>query len=283
MRPGRSTSHALLALLAVGLLSAAMLALPGVAGARTSRPARAPIQLAGHPGTNAGGSVTSFNWAGYAATGSTFQNAQGTWVQPAVACSAGKPQFAAFWVGLDGYLPTDNAVEQIGTDSDCVKPPKTKGKGGSKGKQLVPSYYAWFEMFPQPPVFLPTGSYPVAPGDQLTATVSDAGGSFTLTLVDNGKWTFSTQQATAMPPPASSAEWVVESPSTCTRSCKSQPLSNFGTVAFSSVVADGAAVASQPNVAITMVTRKKSNPVPRAVPSPLGTTGADFTVSWRSS
>src|SRR5580693_1467505 len=46
--------------------------------------------------------VTSTNWSGYAATGGPFTSVSADWVQPAGNCSTGD-QYAAFWVGLDGY------------------------------------------------------------------------------------------------------------------------------------------------------------------------------------
>src|SRR5580692_4339813 len=48
--------------------------------------------------------VASSNWAGYADTGPNgdFANVASSWVQPAGHCGAGV-QYAAFWVGLDGY------------------------------------------------------------------------------------------------------------------------------------------------------------------------------------
>src|SRR6266404_5431762 len=51
--------------------------------------------------------VSSSNWAGYAATGTTgaFTSVESDWVQPAGHCRSGD-QYAAFWVGLDGYPST---------------------------------------------------------------------------------------------------------------------------------------------------------------------------------
>ena len=48
-------------------------------------------------------------------------------------CSRGD-QYAAFWVGLDGY--TSSSVEQTGSEVDCV------------GRTA--EYYAWYEMYPGP-------------------------------------------------------------------------------------------------------------------------------------
>lgn len=78
------------------------------------------------------GTVASSNWSGYAALGTSFNFAYASWIVPKVTCSSGD-QYAAFWVGLDGY--SSDTVEQTGTDSNC------------DGKN--PSYYAWYEFLPQ--------------------------------------------------------------------------------------------------------------------------------------
>src|SRR5580698_7539684 len=112
-------------------------------------------------------SVSSSNWSGYADVSETYNSVSASWTEPTVSCSSGllgglsggllgglsagslngaatsllggPSAAAAFWVGLDGYNST--SVEQLGTDSDC---------NGS-----TPSYYAWYEMYPNPSVDLP--------------------------------------------------------------------------------------------------------------------------------
>src|SRR5439155_1503462 len=64
------------------------------------------------------GTALSLNWAGNAASGTTFTDVKGTWTEPAVTCSKNQVQIASFWVGIDGF--TSNTVEQIGADADCV-------------------------------------------------------------------------------------------------------------------------------------------------------------------
>src|SRR5262245_38418315 len=73
--------------------------------------------------------ATSSNWSGYAVTGApgSVTDVQGSWVVPAVTCSGGPNQYAAIWVGIDGF--NSNTVEQTGTDSDC--------------QNGTPTYYAW--------------------------------------------------------------------------------------------------------------------------------------------
>ncbi|HEY7946670.1 MAG TPA: G1 family glutamic endopeptidase [Acidimicrobiales bacterium] len=167
--------------------------------------------------TIGGASTTakSHNWAGYAVWGKgvTFHNVVGSWVQPAASCPSSALLGASFWVGIDGFLKNSKTVEQIGTDSDC--------SGG-------PTYYAWWEMYPGPVNRIPQS---VLPGDNMTADVSSAGSTFSLTLSDNSQgWSFTTTQSASVP--ESSAEWIAESPLGC-NGCSSGKLADFGSVTFS--------------------------------------------------
>src|SRR5262245_40432847 len=139
------------------------------------------------------GTAFSTNWAGYAASGTTFADVKGRWVVPEVICSKGQPQLSSFWLGIDGF--TSGTVEQIGTDADCVR-----------GKPL---YFAWFEMFPAKLVVIPLD---VAPGEAVAAEVSASGNTFKLDITVGMQPTFSvTQSSTAAE--RSSAEWIAEGPS----------------------------------------------------------------------
>jgi hypothetical protein len=79
------------------------------------------------------GTATSTNWSGYAVTGILLHLGR-RFLDCAHSHLHFGDQYAAFWVGLDGY--SSSTVEQTGTDSDCV------------GKN--PSYYAWYEFYPNP-------------------------------------------------------------------------------------------------------------------------------------
>lgn len=223
-----------------------------------------------------GGGVTSLDWAGYADTGATFTTVSGSWTQPGVSCT-GKVAQSAYWVGIDGYASTDPTVQQIGTDSDCTK--------GSHKFPGGPSYYAWFEMYPASLVVLSPSTYPVSPGDALSATVTLVGSSYQLALSDAGHWSFSTTQSVASAPQNASAEWIVEAPTICTgRSCKPVALSNFGTVGFTGATANGVPVNSPgfSSNQITM-TKTKKGKVVKAATSSLGSGGNSFSVTWVSS
>jgi hypothetical protein len=202
--------------------------------------------------------VTSQNWAGYAAAGNagTFTSVSASWTEPAVTCTATNT-FASFWAGLDG--DGTNTVEQTGTEADC--------DGGAA------AYQGWFEMFPNAPVFYDN---PVQPGDAMSASVvANGGGAFTLTLADATQgWTQTTNQ-TSDAAQLGSAEVIAEAPSNGTTVL---PLSNFGTVSFTGVTADNAAIGNENPAALTMVS---ADDVTEATPSALAG-GNAFAVTWDS-
>ena len=230
--------------------------------------------------------VSSSNWAGYADTNDTFNSVSSSWTEPTVNCANGNSTLSglsspstllggpgaasAFWVGLDGYNST--SVEQLGTDSDC--------------DSGTPSYYAWYEMYPNASVTLPI-QYAVHPGDQMTALVAanSAGTSFTLEIKDaTAGWTFSTTQ-TGSGFTRSSAEVIAEAPSSCTiLFCSEVPLANFGQINYTgSSVIDAAgtkgSLASFDANEITMT----DNGTTLATPSSLSSDGSSFSVAWRAS
>ena len=212
----------------------------------------------------AAGAATSTNWSGYAAYDATFSDVSGSWQQPRADCTSvpkNTVALSAFWVGLDGYF--SNTVEQTGTEADCV------------GRS--PRYYAWYEFYPHRLFVLGQTRYPVSPTDTLSATVSQANGSVTVTLEDHNPshgWSFTTT-APARHLAFSSAEWIAEGPS--------HELTNFGNVEFSGTSASTDGVAQPINAfsndAITMET---SSGIVRAKPSPPPVTRA-FSIAWRHS
>jgi hypothetical protein len=182
--------------------------------------------------------VSSTNWSGYAATGSNgaFTSVSASWTQPSATCSSSSrrhssDQYAAFWVGLDGY--SSDSVEQTGTDSDC------------DGR--TPDYYGWYEMYPADPVYY---NNPVAPGDQISASVTFSGSdAYTLVLTDSTQgWT---QKITIDESgfDRSSAEVITEAPSSNTGVL---PLADFGTINYTSSSANGTALGSLSPTEIVM-------------------------------
>ncbi len=235
--------------------------------------------------------VSSANWAGYADTNDTYTSVSSSWSEPKVSCSSsgggvslgldgltglfnsllgGPSSASAFWVGLDGYSST--SVEQIGTDSDC--------------DSGTPSYYAWYEMYPNPSVTLLT-SDAVNPGDHLTALVASnaAGTSFTLMIKDTtAGWNFSTTQ-TGSGYARSSAEVIAEAPSECTALfCSEIALADFGQVGYSgsSLIDTAAKVGSLSAFNANEITMS-DNGTTLATPSSLSSDGSSFSVAWNNS
>lgn len=219
---------------------------------------------------------SSLDWAGFAVTGPLVTSVSGSWHAPSVACTGRKLQQSAFWVGIDGFASTDPTVQQVGTDSDCTKG-TAKHPGG-------PVYYAWYELYPASLVVLPPASYPVSPGDAISGSVSGSGASYALSIVDAGRWAYSTTVTAATAPLGASAEWVAEAPITCVRKCKPLPLADFGSVAFQGATVNGRPVAAsgQTTTQITMSKNKKGTVV-KAATSALDPTGHAFTVTWQRS
>jgi hypothetical protein len=180
--------------------------------------------------------VTSTNWAGYAATGSSghFTGVSSSWTEPTAKCTGFGDQYSAFWVGLDGY--SSSTVEQTGSEADCA------------GRTA--EYSAWYELYPAYPVYF---SNPVRPGDHFTGSVTyQAGtGDFVITLTDSTqRWTKTVSQTVAGAV-RSSAEVIAEAPSSGTGGGV-LPLTNFGTVNFSGATVNGGQLCHSSPVEILM-------------------------------
>jgi hypothetical protein len=203
--------------------------------------------------------ATSQTWAGYAATGAagTFTSVAASWMVPPVTCN-GATTRSSYAVGLDG--DGTSTIEQIGTEGDCAGD--------------FPLYSAWFQMFPNAPVFFKN---PVKPGDAMTASVTSlGGGNFMLTLFDmTQNWTQITEQTSAAAT-LGSAEVVAEDP---LLNGQAQPLSNFGIVDFLGAAINNAAIAAP----INEVTLQSMAGDTLAVPSTITGGVGNFSVGWDAS
>ncbi|HUA03378.1 MAG TPA: G1 family glutamic endopeptidase [Solirubrobacteraceae bacterium] len=229
--------------------------------------------------------TTSSNWAGYAVhrPGVSFRTVSGTWTQPAATCVAGQSSYSAVWVGIGGFKPTSDALEQIGTEVDC-----------KAGGNAVSS--AWYELVPAPSK---TISFGVQPGDVVHATVTVAGHQVTLVLQNRTRHRTFRKTVFAPSIDVSSAEWIVEAPSECINqfACQALPLANFGSVAFDSATATSTTGAKgsildrkwwrtqirlTPGAQRLIVTRQESDSAGMATPSTLGAAGRQFDVTYSS-
>ena len=246
------------------------------------------------------GSWESTNWSGYAVTGSngSVTDVKGSWIVPTATCSdtsiASSGGYASFWIGIDGW--SSNTVEQIGTDSDCVS---------STGVGKTPTYYAWFEFYPQSGYYIGDPSrnftgYVVQPGDVMAAEVTIAGGhNFTVTITNTSRgWTFS-KTSSVKGAKQSSAEWIAETPC-CQKGSAVYPLANFGiadygsdrtqiaSTSFATVHGVTAAIGGFGNNVqdVTMVSEGDPGGSPvntvMAQPSKISDSGSSFSVTWEN-
>jgi hypothetical protein len=230
------------------------------------------------------GTADSTNWSGYAVTGASgsVTSVSGSWIVPASTCTKGSsPEYAAFWIGIDGW--NSNTVEQIGTDSDC-----------SNGK---PSYYAWYEFYPEPSYYAGRMTN-LTPGHVMSAKVSfnASRGEFTATITDENEpsltftTTFKPNRATGTPS-RSSAEWIAEAPSS---SSGVLPLADFGVVhlgddytsvqntSFATVGGSTGPINSFGSNVWTASMVNETTGAPMATPSALTSDGSSFLVTWYS-
>ena len=199
--------------------------------------------------------VTSTNWSGYAATGSTYTSVSTTYVQPSLSCSGRSGTYAAFWVGLDGY--SSSTVEQTGTMGYC---------SGSTAE-----YVGWYEMYPQG-----SNDYTntVRAGDTIYESVTFTGTDvYTLVLQDKTRSWTKTKVVDATGDARSSAEVIAEAP----YSGGVLPLADFGTVTFDSSLVDGSNLSSFSPTAINMVS---SSGTAEATTSAFS--GDNFSITWDS-
>jgi Peptidase A4 family len=225
----------------------------GATGAATTRP---------DAGVGALNVVKSSNWSGYAAhkpRKHVYHSVSASWIQPRARCAASTgDEFAAFWVGLDGY--NSKSVEQTGTDSDC--------------DGTTPNYYGWFEMFPAAPVLFKN---PVKPGDHISASVTFTGvEKYTLVLTDATQhWTHTVVRRNATLA-RSSAEVITEAPSSGATGAV-LPLADFGTVRFSLIRVNGLVLNKETPSRIVMY---DSAGLPEDSTSVLGNAGGAFSNTW---
>jgi hypothetical protein len=221
---------------------------------------------------------TSPNWAGYVvhtlvpvAGGQvppqplTVFDVKGSWVVPRVNCQVTMDGWASFWVGIDGWF--SGTVEQTGTDSDC-----------SSG---VPTYYAWYEMYPGPTVVI---DMKISPGHTISAEATYLGvlgeARFLLTITDvTTGTTFTATQLSLNAPAAMSGEWIAEAPSLG----GVLPLADFVSVTFHNTQATlrtGTGPINDPAFGFDRLDMVSESGVIKAVTSSLSPGGTSFSVKW---
>jgi hypothetical protein len=249
----RAAATAVIAIAPLALAAGPAIATVPMVQAPMHHAGTTPFFISHGGGRNA--TVTSDNWSGYAATGSTYTSVATTFTEPAVKCSSGD-QYSSFWVGLDGY--SSDSVEQTGTEADCV------------GKTA--EYSAWYELYPAYPV---TYSNTVKPGDVITETVTFSGSdTYAMTIKDTTEGWTKTTTKNSSGDARSSAEVIAEAP----YSGGVLPLADFGTVNFSGSTVDGSSLSSFSPTGIDMT----ADSTGAAEATVSGLSGGSFSDTWNS-
>ncbi len=257
--------------------------------------ARVPYVLNGADLNGAENTTYSGNWSGYVVKGSEFSLATGSWHVPEVNCNKTPNDFAAVWVGIDGYA--NDTVEQVGTSSNCTG--------------TTPQYFAWYEFYEPPGVpRVVIQSVPVKAGDIIGAYVQYSVISNPLLVIQFQYWTvwlkdYTTGKSYSSQVPYNSsqqrdfAEWVVERPC-CDDDGNDEPLADFGWVNFggylTGVPGTNWATDSSTSgfigdfgdhvIELTMASPDNSKGTVLAEPGALQgqefSTGSSFTVTWKA-
>ena len=203
----------------------------------------AALALATQPALAASTAVST-NWSGYAVSGTTYKSVSGTWAQPTANCTSASAatSSSAFWVGLGGNSATSNALEQTGTEVDCLADGTVR-------------YSAWYKLLPARSVKVPLK---IHAGDRISASVKVNGTAVTVSLKNATTAKSFTKTLRMAATDISSAEWIAEAPSTLTPGGTAVlPLTDFGTVSF-----------------------KHATTGATATPTELTTGGSAFGVTW---
>jgi Peptidase A4 family len=192
------------------LAASSLLTIPTAMAAPLTHSVRMAVN-AGHARIGAGRTRSTWaasNWSGYAETG-TFTGISGTWIVPQVSPTT-SATYSSAWIGVDGFSNSD--LIQTGTEQDYYN--------GSA------HYDAWWEILPAAETALSFRSYPVSPGDHLSAHIWETTTTLStgrtrqhgiehvwqIAIADTTKgWDFQTGQA--YNGPGTSAEWILEAPS----------------------------------------------------------------------
>jgi hypothetical protein len=169
----------------------------------------------------------SFNWAGYALSLDTYTSASFSWTVPTAKFvnypSAPSFEDSTIWVGIGGFGSND--LIQLGTEQ------RVDSMGNA-------TYRAWYELLPATEQVLPPATYPVSPGDVMSASLKcplctiNVAGMWTLTMTNSTKgWTWT--QDFSYKSALGSAEWVVEAPTFNPGGIAKLP--NFGTLNFTNI------------------------------------------------
>ncbi len=168
---------------------------------------------------------TTDNWSGYAVTDGPYTMVQGTFTVPYVTTAATCDELVSEWAGIDGF--SDTSLIQAGVTESMIDPDTG---GCTPGEFYI---HSWWEIVPAVETPITTWDDATAAtvnaGDQVTVTIGQVSGTTWAIEVadDTSGESFITDQTYAGP--GSSAEWIVEaptSPTLCGGQCMLAPYSD---------------------------------------------------------
>ena len=184
----------------------------------SSQPHTSPAHFVTPPEPHVGGTSTPTSRStgrGSSASGSTYSGISAEWTVPAVQ-PTGVTEASATWLGIDNGNNLGSDIIQTGT--------------AQQTQDGVASYYAWYELFPAPAVYIGQ----VSPGDVMDAYVEqDSGTSWTINIADATVPGDVLSQPVTYNGPAVTAEWIEELPEASV--LPNLALANFGSATFTSL------------------------------------------------
>lgn len=207
-------------------------------------------------------SYTSTNWSGYLSAGGHYTAVSASWIAPTAKGNGTTESGDAAWIGIGGVTSDD--LIQIGTEN-IIEPDGTVYSG------------AFYELLPDVSQEVP--GVTVAPGDAISASISQVSATKWSMSISNQTTGQSYTATVTYTSTNSSAEWIEEDPSYASGGLV--PFDNFGTINFTgaSTTVNGTAmsISGAQGSNITMVAGPSRTVV--AQPSALGASGTGFSVT----
>jgi 3-dehydroquinate dehydratase len=208
------------------------------------------------------GAAQSYNWGGYAVTGTDFTEAKGSWTVPTVDCTKSPNAWVAFWVGIDGF--SSSTVEQTGTLTWC--------------NRTTAEYYTWYELYPAALTLIPT--VPSKHGDKMSAQVTYNGSKFKLEITDETTTkSFSISKAVASAE-RTSAEWIAEAPEAVTGILNLADFTKVGFTGASATDTANSGPISSFGSSVQQITQIDDTDYTESTSSALSSSGSGFSVTW---
>jgi len=219
------------------------------------------------------GSNTSYNWAGYDATGRSFTYAEMTWTVPSVTEPGNLTVVSSIWPGLGTGNSSGDLLIQAGTEQDGAL---------YLGSIVRKSYSTWWEAYP---ANKSQGlNIAISPGDTFYVQVGKTASNVAYYYLANetsGAWTSFTKSFAGSTILGKQADWIVERTKACGVSCTFPSLNNFGRESLGTAQGySGSSWFPLSSLTRNTFTMYDKAGTELAYPTAIGTGGTTFNVQW---